>query len=49
MTLDQLLHILYTIIAIIASLLAAGFTVTLIVGMALGITRAFHDRHNSNQ
>lgn len=45
MTLDQLLHIIYTLIAIIASLLAAGFTVTLIVSMALGITRAIkkHD------
>lgn len=45
MTLDQLLHIIYTLIAIIASLLAAGFTVTLIVGMALGITRVIkkHD------
>lgn len=41
MTLDQLLHIIYTLIAILASLLTAGFTVTIIVGMALGITRAF--------
>lgn len=41
MTLDQLLHIIYTLIAIVLSLLSAGFTVTLIVGMALGITRAF--------
>lgn len=46
MTLDQLLHIIYTLIAIIASLLAAGFTVTLIVGMALGITRAFKNNND---